>query len=91
MIKKFIHEKTGRTIYKPLLPSFLFYTRKVGHLKRKKRSLGVIVTHEGNLEHLLEQHPTSDIFFYNEVTLDGKKCTNAFIFDRNGNDIILNK
>jgi hypothetical protein len=40
------------------------------------------------LEQLLEQHPTADIFLYREVILNGTKCTNAFIFNRN-NDVTI--
>jgi hypothetical protein len=78
-----------RTIYKVSLPSFLLYTRKVGHLKRKKRHLGVITTYESDLEQLLEQHPNADIFLYREVILNGTKCTNAFIFNRNDDVTIV--
>jgi hypothetical protein len=78
-----------RTIYKVSLPSFLFYTRKVGHLKRKKRYNGVTSTYPVDLKQLLEQHPTADIFLYREVILNGTKCTNAFIFNRNDDVTIV--
>jgi hypothetical protein len=78
-----------RTIYKVNLPSFLFYTRKVGHLKRKKRYNGVISTYPVDLNQLLEQHPNADIFFYGEVNLNDIQCTRAFIFNRNDDVIIV--
>jgi hypothetical protein len=78
-----------RTIYKVNLPSFLFYTRKIGHLKRKKRYVGVISTYPVDLNQLLEQHPNADIFFYGEVNLNGIQCTRAFIFNRNDDVIIV--